>query len=285
MKTSAKHGPGLPGLGWLSVGWYFIFLLAPLLLVAATSFATRGLYGGIDWSPTFGNFARSFDFIYLSILFKSVVLSFSTTFLCLLLGFPIALTMATAQRRDRSVAVLLLAIPFLTNLVIRICAIKSFTAYDGPLAQTLTAFGIGFDPYALSQNSTLVAIGMVSTYLPFMVFPLFAALEKFDFTLVEAAEDLGASFPQILKRVLLPSLRGPVVSGCLLVFVPAMGEFLIPDLLGGAKSMLAGNLISEQFLKARDWPFGSALSLLLMVFLGCGVALASIARGREDRAR
>ncbi|MES2962875.1 MAG: ABC transporter permease, partial [Bdellovibrionota bacterium] len=255
-----KREGGLPGLGWLAVGWYGVFLLGPLVLVAATSFATRGTYGGIEWLVSTENFLRAADPLYLAILWRSLVLASSTTVACLLLGFPIALAMATASSRSRSVFVLLLAIPFLTNLVIRICAIKSFMSYDGPFATTLTAFGIEFDPYSLSQNSSLVTFGMISSYLPFMVFPLFAALEKFDFSLVEAAQDLGAHYGAVVWRVLLPIMRGPIVAGCLLVFVPAMGEFLIPDLLGGAKTMLAGNLISEQFLKARDWPFGSSLS-------------------------
>jgi spermidine/putrescine transport system permease protein len=109
---------------------------------------------------------------------------------------------------------------------------------------------------------------MVTTYLPFMVFPLYGALERFDFSLIEAGQDLGASYLQVLTRVVLPILRKPLASGFLLVFIPSLGEFVIPDLLGGAKAMLTGNLISEQFLKSRDWPFGSALSVVLMVVLG-----------------
>lgn len=255
-------------IGWSPVVWYVIFLLGPLVLVTATSFALRGLYGGIEWKATTENFSRAVDPLYLSILVKSVVLSFCTTIACFLLGFPVALSMATAGARTRALLILALAIPFLTNLVIRICALKAITSYDGPLAIILTALSIPFDPYALSQNAGLVAFGMVSAYLPFMVFPLYAALERFDFSLVEAAQDLGANFLQVCTRVILPALKGAVISGILLVFIPAMGEFLIPDLLGGAKTMLAGNLVSEQFLKARDWPFGSALSALLMLFLG-----------------
>ena len=255
-------------IGWAPLAWYVAFLLGPLVLVIATSFASRGLYGGIEWRLTLENFTRSFDPLYLSILLKSFALSFATTVACFLLGFPVAYSMATASSRSRNVLILLLAIPFLTNLVIRICALKAFTSFDGPLATLLTRVGITFDPFLLSQNSTLVAFGMISTYLPFMVFPLYASLERFDFTLVEAAEDLGASFLQVCTRVVIPSLKPAFLSGILLVFIPAMGEFLIPDLLGGAKVMLAGNLVSEQFLRARDWPFGSALSFLLLLMLG-----------------
>lgn len=264
----------MPALGWISVGWYVLFLLGPLVLVTVTSFATRGTYGGIDWLFGTENFVRTFDSLYLSILVRSLFLAAATTLACFAIGLPIALAMATASSAARSVYVLALAIPFLTNLVIRVCAIKTFMAYDGPLATMLTGLGVAFDPYTLSQNTPLVAFGMISTYLPFMVFPLFAALEKFDFSLVEAAQDLGAHFGSILVRVVLPILRGPIVAGCLLVFIPAMGEFLIPDLLGGAKTMLVGNLISEQFLKARDWPFGSSLSVVLMVILSLVIVFA-----------
>ena len=259
---------GISWLGWTAFAWYLFFLLAPLAIVTATSLASRGTYGGIEWTFSFENFTRAFDPLYLTVLYRSILLAFFTMFACALIGVPLAIAMATSSARMRSVLVLLLAIPFLTNLVIRICALKSFTSYDGPLAWLLTQAGIPFEPFGLSQNGTLVSFGMISTYLPFMVFPIYGALEKFDFSLVEAAQDLGASFVQVLFRILVPMLRAPVIAGALLVFVPAMGEFLIPDLLGGAKTMLAGNLISEQFLKARDWPFGSSLSVLLMVFLG-----------------
>ncbi|MES2856430.1 MAG: ABC transporter permease, partial [Bdellovibrionota bacterium] len=256
----------LAWLGWFPILWYLVFLIGPLALIAFTSFATRGTYGGVEWRWTVESFTRAFDPLYATILNRSIFLALGTTVACAVLGFPMAFAMATAPRRLRSILVFLLAIPFLTNLVIRICAIKVFTGYDGPLAFSLTALAIPFDPYELSQNRPLVIFGMISTYLPFMVFPLFASLEKFDFHLLEAAQDLGASFMQALRKVMLPILTPALISGALLVFVPALGEFLIPDLLGGAKTMLAGNLISEQFLKARDWPFGSALSFLLMAF-------------------
>ncbi|HVK61166.1 MAG TPA: ABC transporter permease [Bdellovibrionales bacterium] len=268
MKSQASRRSSLSMLGWIPVLWYLVFLIGPLVFVGITAFATRGTYGGIEWIWTAESFSRAFDPLYAQILNRSIYLALGTTIACGVLGFPMALAMATAPRATRSTLVFLLAIPFLTNLVIRICALKVFTGFEGPLAMVLTIFGVDFDPYQLSQNRPLVIFGMVSTYLPFMVFPLFAALEKFDFSLLEAAQDLGATFWQSMRKVLLPILKPAMISGSLLVFIPAMGEFLIPDLLGGAKTMLAGNLISEQFLKARDWPFGSALSALLMMSLG-----------------
>lgn len=271
----------LSNLGWLPILWYMLFLFGPLLLIFMTSLATRGLYGGVDWTIGVGNFTRSFDPLYARVFERSLILALATSALCLAIGLPMALAMATASARARSAYVLLMAVPFLTNLVIRICALKSFTAFDGPLAKTLTALGIVFDPFALSQNMPLVMYGMVSSYLPFMVFPLYGALERFDFSLVEAAQDLGATYWQVLARVVMPCMRKAIVSGLLLVFIPALGEFVIPDLLGGAKAMLMGNLISEQFLKSRDWPFGAALSVLLMALLALAIFVVRRFEGRD----
>jgi spermidine/putrescine transport system permease protein len=251
----------------MPLAWYGVLLIGPLILVLATSLANRGMYGGIDWTFTFDSFANAFDPIYSLVLSRSFMLAALTTLLCFCIGLPVALAMATATPGQRQVYVFALAIPFLTNLMIRICALKSLLAYDGPVAEILSALGFAVDRFALSQNRPLVLYGMISSYLPFMVFPLYGALERFDFSLVEAAQDLGANYWQVLMRVIVPSLRRAVVSGVLLVFIPSFGEFVIPDLLGGAKAMLIGNLISEQFLKSRDWPFGSALSVLLMIVL------------------
>jgi spermidine/putrescine transport system permease protein len=268
-------------LGWAPLVWYSLFLLGPLLLVLATSFATRGIYGGIEWSLTTENFRRAFDPLYVQVFFRSLWLATLTGVLCFAIGFPMALTMATSGNKVRNLFVLLLAVPFLTNLIIRICALKALTATDGPLEQALSTFRIPHDPFALSQNMPLVMFGMISTYLPFMVFPLYGALERFDFSLVEAAQDLGATYYQVLTRVLLPGLRRAIASAVLLVFIPALGEFVIPDLLGGARTMLSGNLISEQFLKSRDWPFGSALSVILIALLSVAIFVITRVGGKE----
>jgi spermidine/putrescine transport system permease protein len=257
-------------LDWLAripLIWYFAFLLGPLSLVAITSGLTRGPYGGVVWTGTIENYTRSFDPLYLRIFWQSIWLSLATSVLCGFVGFPVAWAAATAPPKRRALILFLVSIPFLSNLVIRIYALKVFTGFDGPLARALTMLEIPFDPYTLSQNQTLVFYGMATTYLPFMVFPLFNALERFDYRLVYAAEDLGATPAQVITKVLLPNLKRPLLTGFLLVFIPALGEFVIPDLLGGARTMLAGNLITDQFLKSRDWPFGSALAVVLIIFI------------------
>ncbi|WP_413570021.1 ABC transporter permease [Bdellovibrio sp. HCB117] len=259
--------------------WFLTFILAPLMIVAVVSFATRGTYGGLEWTWTLQNYARIFNGPYLGIFFESVVLASLTTLLCLVLGILVAWAMATSPAPLRSLYVMAMALPFLTNLVIRIYAIRLFVGVEGPLQSALIFFDVPFDPYALTQNKFLVLYGMVTTYLPFMVLPLYGAFEKLDFTLVEASEDLGAGPWRTLFKVILPNLKKALWSGSLLVFIPSLGEYVIPDLLGGAKNMLFGNLITEQFLKSRDWPFGSALSVLLMILL-LGVVFVVQRKGR-----
>lgn len=247
--------------------WFLVFIFAPFLIVVFVSLATRGTYGGIEWSWTLQNYARVFSATYAGVLWESLKLAALTTGLSLVLGILISWEMATARGPVRHFYVMAMVLPFLTNLVIRIYAIRVFVGAEGPLQETLQIIGVPFDPFALTQNKFLVLYGMVTTYLPFMVLPLYGAFEKFDFSLVEAAQDLGAGSWRILFSVILPNLKKALWAGSLLVFIPSLGEFLIPDLLGGAKSMLYGNLITEQFLKSRDWPFGSALSVVMMVTL------------------
>lgn len=262
--------------------WFFVFILAPLAIVVVVSFAGRGTYGGIEWTFAFENYLRALSPTYAGILFESLKLAVLTTVLCLALGVLIAWAMATADSSARRLYVLAMALPFLTNLVIRIYAIRVFVGVEGPLQGLLQFMGMPFDPFALTQNKFLVLYGMVTTYLPFMVLPLYGAFEKFDFSLVEAAQDLGAGVWKILFSVILPNLKKALWSGSLLVFIPSLGEYVIPDLLGGAKNMLYGNLITEQFLKSRDWAFGSALSVLMMVIL---LALVFVLQKRWQRRR
>lgn len=260
--------------------WFVVFVLLPLLIVVVVSFATRGTYGGIEWVWTWDNYLRAFSPTYLGIFLQSFWLALLTTLLCLVIGVLVSWAMATAPARWRQFYLMAMVLPFLTNLVIRIYAIRLFVGVDGPLQAGLEVLGIPFDPYALTQNKVLVFYGMVTTYLPFMVLPVYGAFEKFDFSLVEAAQDLGAGVWRTLFTVILPNLKKALWAGSLLVFIPSLGEYVIPDLLGGAKNMLYGNLITEQFLKSRDWPFGAALSVLMMILL---LVIAVLFRWREAR--
>lgn len=271
-------------LGYPILFWFLFFVAAPLILVLLLSFLSRGEYGGIVWHFTLENYRRMMQPIYLNIFLRSLTLSLITAVLCMLIGYPVAWAMASAAPKARAFYVLALAIPFITNLIIRVYAIKIFFGMDGPLQWALRTLHVPFNPYSLTQNTGLVLYGMITSYLPFMVFPLYAALEKFDFSLVEAAQDLGASNFKILFKVIIPNTRVAALNSFTLVFIPCLGEFVIPDLLGGAKSMLIGNLITEQFLNVRDWPFGAALSVgLIVILLGAPLILRRIFLGPKPR--
>lgn len=257
---------GLPGFAWLGA-----LFAGPIAYLVVLSFARKGTYGGVEWVFGFQNYARSLDPLFLEILFRSVALAALTTLICLAIAIPLSWSLVTLPARSRGLWLSLLVVPFLMNLITRVYALKTVVSFDGGLAEFLrwmaALTGSEFDAMALSQNQFLVFYGMVATYLPFMIFPIFVALEKFDFLQVEAAEDLGATSWGVLFKVLLPQLRPAIAAGMTMVFVPALGEFVIPDLLGGAKVMLAGNLITEQFLKSRDWPFGAALAVELILLM------------------
>jgi len=252
--------------------WFLFFLLIPLIIVVTYSFSRKGVYGGVELDFQFNQFVRAMDWIYLKIFWNSLKLATSTTISCLLIGYPLAYYIATSSHRVRNLLLVLVVIPFWTNFVVRTYALKLILSESGPLAQATEwawmqikgPMGAGI--WGSIQGDLGVWLGMVTNYLPFMVLPLYVTLEKFDYTLLEAAEDLGAGNRQSFTRVLLPLTRPGIITGVLFVFTPALGEFVIPDMLGGAQTFLLGNLLTEQFLKSRDWPFGSALSMILVLF-------------------
>lgn len=260
--------------------WLLMFLVVPVLLVVWYSFLRRGLYGEVIHEFTLGNYARVFDSLYLSVFARSALFSLLTTAICLVLGFFVALAMVTASPRVRQWLFLGLMIPFLTNFIVRVYAVRILLSVEGPLNGALLGTGLLSSPLLLNDSLFAVAIGMVLNYLPFMVLPIYVVLDKMDFSLVEAAADLGARWSVIIRRVLLPAAMPGLVSGSALVLVPVLGEFMVPDLLGGAKNMLIGNLITEQFLKARDWPFGAALASTL---LACMFAMVLLQQRRGIR--
>ena len=262
--------------------WMSLFFLVPLALVVVVSFCTRGPHGGVVFELTTANFFRAFDPLYLRIYGMSIQFALFTTVLCLLIGFPTAWMMATASATWRRGAVALVMVPFLTNFIIRAYGIKILLGRHGPLNRIMMLTGIVTEPVSMTDSSMAVWFGMVTNYLPFMILPLFTALERFDFRLLEAAADLGARGTTAFVKIVVPLLARPAIAGMTLVFIPAFGEFIIPDFLGGARQMLIGNLLTEQFLKARDWPFGSAIAMVMfaVVFL-LGGLLALI--GHQSR--
>jgi len=244
--------------------WAGLFLLAPMIIVFIYSLLVKGVYGGIIFEWTIKNYERAFDWLYLQIFYESLKLATLTTLSCLLIGYPVAYVLATATDGMRNILLVLLIIPFWTNFVVRTYALKLLFSEQGPISRIGISLGFWSEPIMWSNSNGMVWFGMLTNYLPYMVLPLYVSLEKFDFSLLEAGRDLGASAWNNFWRVLIPLTKHGIITGSILVFTPALGEFLIPDMLGGAKVMLMGNLITEQFMKMRDWPFGSALSIVLM---------------------
>ena len=252
--------------------WLVIFFVVPLLIVLTYSFLERGTYGGVTWTFTLDNYQRLLgdrnSYIYLGVLWRSLWLAFLTTAACLLIGYPLAFFIATRRSPGWKNALLLLVIiPFWTNFLVRTYAWIVLLQSKGVINVALQSLQIINEPLNLLFTPFAVIIGLIYGYLPFMVLPLYSTIERFNFTLVEAAQDLGANDLRTLWRIVLPLTRRGIIAGSILVFVPTVGAFITPDILGGAKTMMVGNLIQNQFLKARDWPFGSALSMLLMVLV------------------
>src|SRR2546426_3656494 len=259
--------PPKPTFPWLIVPPAATLILlfgVPLALVFAVSFASRGTYGGIEWTLTLGNYTSIADPLYLRIFWRSLWLAVLTTVICLVMGFPLAYVIARAPKRWQGILLFLVIIPFWTNFLVRTYAWMFILRSEGLLSTVLSALGLTHEPLTLLFTDTAELIGLVYGYLPFMVLPLYAALERLDPSLIEAAWDLYARPLQVFTRVVLPLSKSGVIAGCVLVFIPSLGAYVTPDLLGGARSMMIGNLIQHQYLVVRDWPFGSALSFVLM---------------------
>lgn len=257
-----------------AVLWISLFLFVPLLMIVAVSFLTRGEYGDIIFTPTLENYKRflgfgafGFDALYPFIILRSLILAACTTVLCMVLGLPLAFFIAGMPGRYKNLALTLVMIPFWTNLLIRTYAWQILLAPDGFITKIVRLVGLVGEGEGLYPSIFAVYIGMVCDYLPYLVLPLYSSVEKIDWSIVEAAMDLGANNLKVFIHALLPQVAPGLVAGIILVFIPAMGTFVIPDLLGGAKTAMLGNAIAQQFGQSRDWPFGSAVAVFGMAFL------------------
>ncbi|WMC12155.1 spermidine/putrescine ABC transporter permease PotB [Oceanimonas pelagia] len=251
----------------LVVGWLLLFVFLPNLMIIATSFLTRDHASLVSLVFTADNYSRLFDPMYFKVLWHSLVMAGTATLLCLLIGYPFAFAVAGMPARWRPFLLFLIIVPFWTNSLIRTYALKAVLGTKGLLNQGLLALGVIDQPLRIVFTEAAVIIGLVYILLPFMILPLYAAIEKLDHRLLEAARDLGAGPLPRFVRVVLPLTLPGIVAGCLLVFLPALGMFYISDLLGGAKHLLIGNIIKTQFLNIRDWPFGAATSVTLTLLM------------------
>jgi spermidine/putrescine transport system permease protein len=259
--------------------WMALFFVAPLVIIAAYSLLTRGDYGGVERPWTLENYGRVADPLYGVILLRSVVMASVATLLCVALGFPLALFISRSGSR-KNLYLQMVTLPFWTSFLVRTYAWLFLLRDSGLINTVLIRLGIISGPIELLYNNGAVLLGLVYAYLPFMVLPLYATLEKQDPALLEAAADLGARPLHALFRVTLPLSFPGIIAGAVLVFIPCMGAYLTPDLLGGGKTVMAGNLIQNQFTTARDWPFGAAVSLVLMA--ASMAMLAGLVRRRNE---
>lgn len=281
---------------WAVIG---IFLLLPVLLMLVYSFLTKEFRGGVIWDFTlaaydqfffdrglFGDEPPRIEWTYILIFWRSIWQAALATALCLAIGFPTAWFIATRSESSRPVWLFLITIPYWVNLLIRTVSLRFILRDQGPLNEALAGLGLLSQPLGILNTNLAVQLGLFYSYLPFMVLPIYAAVERYNFALSEAAADLYASRWTTLREVVLPVVRPGIIAGCILVFVPALGAFLAPDLLGGAKTFMIGSLIDEQFRGSQgNWPFGSAVSVILMslVLIALLVYARAVARA-EARA-
>ncbi|WP_346912987.1 ABC transporter permease [uncultured Roseibium sp.] len=263
---------------WVMIG---IFLLAPVVMMAIYSFLTKEFRGGVIWEFStaaydqfffnrglFGDEPPTIEWTYIGIFWRSIWQAGLATIACLLIGFPTAWFIATRDPKTRSVWLFLVTVPYWVNLLIRTVSMKFLIRDTGPLNEFLLWTGTISEPLGLINTNFAVQLGLFYSYLPFMVLPIYAAVERYDFALSEAAADLYSGVWTTLRLVILPVVKPGIVAGCILVFVPSLGAFLAPDLLGGAKTFMIGSLIEEQFKgSAGNWPFGAAASTILLTIV------------------
>jgi len=275
----------------------FILVIAasgPLLITLVYSFLTAGDYGGVEWGFSadawFNVFMQrdifddtlSLSDAHLSIFWRSVKLSLITTLVCIFFGFPTAYFIATRRKEHRDLWMLLIMIPFWTNLVIRTFAIVELIRNEGTVNTILMSLGMIDEPLQILYTEFSIALGMVYVYLPLMVLPLYASMERLDFSLVEAGYDLYATRMKVLRRVIFPLVKPGVIAGSILVFVPSLGAYVTPRVMGGGNHLMIGNLIELQFGQGRNWPLGAALSITLLAIVMVALMAYVRAVGNEE---
>ncbi len=248
--------------------WLFLFFIAPLIVVLVVSFGKRSLSGVVEYTFTLDNYIRVFsEPIYLRILWKSVWLAIVNTVLCLLVGYPFAFYIARQTPARQRLLLFLVMVPFWTNFLVRTYALIFIVRDTGLINNVLISLSIIDEPLTIMFTQTGVMLGMLYGYLPFAVLPLYASIEQLDFNYVQAAQDLGANTVKVFTRIVLPLTMPGVVAASIITFIPTLGAYVTPDLMGGGSTFLIGNLLQQQFMTVRDWPFGSALGIILMIMV------------------
>ncbi|RVH38720.1 ABC transporter permease [Sinorhizobium meliloti] len=251
-----------------------VFFLGPLGIMIVTSFLAPGLYGGVEWTWYPHNYGRilgfadpmfeDFDPVYISIFFRSLKIAALTVVATLLVCYPAAFCISRLSERWKNFCLFLITLPFFTSLIVRLFIWVLILRQTGLVNGVLLGTGLIARPLELIYTDGAIILGMVYIFIPFMFMPVYASVEKLDWTLVRASLDLGAGPIRTFLRIILPLTSPGIAGGALIVFIPALGNFVVPAVLGGAKVMMLGNLIEQQFLSARNWPFGSALAMMVM---------------------
>jgi spermidine/putrescine transport system permease protein len=251
-----------PGLGWLT-----IFLVIPLTLVFVYTFFERGTFGGIEYTFTLENYRRAIEPLFLNIFLDSFRIAIITTSLALLISYPAAYFIATAPLKWRTPLLALVVLPFWTSYLIRTYAWIVLLNREGLINRVLFSLGLIDEALPLLYNEFAIILGLLSGYLPFMILPLYASIERLNPELLEASANLGAPPLKTFFTITLPLTLPGIIAGVIFVFVPSMGNFFVPELLGGGRKIMVGNMIRDQFLKARDWPFGATLAFGLIALI------------------
>ena len=245
---------------------YVALLIAlPLLYILLISFFKSDSYGGMITTFTIQNYIEVFDQVYINVFLKSILIAGLTTFICILISYPFVLAVSHKKPRTQKILMTLVMVPFLTNSLIRMYGWLVLLRKSGVINQVLLGTGVIHEPLSLMYNMSGILIGMTYTLLPFMILPLYSSVSTIDPSLLEAASDLGASKIKTFFKIIVPQTLPGLFNGSLMVFTPALGYFFIVDILGGGKIMILGNLIKNQFLTARNWPFGAAISIVLVL--------------------
>ena len=242
-----------------------LLILLPLVYVLLISFFQSDSYGGMEYTFTLSNYIEIFNSTYIGIFLKSVLIALTTTIICLLISYPFAISLMDKKESTRNFLIKIVMIPFLMNSLIRTYGWITLLRKNGMINSSLLSIGLIDHPLNLMYNYFGIIIGMVYTLLPFMILPVYSAVSKVDPNLIEASYDLGASKWKTFTKIYLPLTLSGAFNGSLMVFIPAIGYFFITDILGGGKIMIIGNLIKNQFLTARNWPFGAAISIFLIM--------------------
>ena len=281
-QNKLKKNPG-PVYAWPMGLWFTVFFVVPLLIILVYSFLKKALYGGVDWQFSLEAYRQMFNPNYASVLFRTIKLSLISTLITILLALPCGY--AVARSSKQTLILILIMIPFWTNSLIRIFFFLSILSSDGVLSSLLRQWGILKETTTLLYNQGAVVLVSVYMYLPYAILPIFTSIDRFDFSLLEAARDLGATKTESMFKVLLPSIKTGIITAIIFTFIPIFGAYTVPLLVGGKDSYMIGNIIVDQINKTRNWPLAAAFSLVITVLSMLGVLWMLLSNKKDANLR